>query len=147
MSKWQQLIGDRSLQWRAIILCFLILGGIWQVGILSQGKGDLSRLRAEREQEMERLASDAQGDVSGQNVMITVRDEYGQKKKYILEGITTRDGKFIALINGAVYAQGDKIDGYVVDKITLNTTTMINPATQEIRTIRFREQEVFPATQ
>jgi len=61
--------------------------------------------------------------------------------QYYLEGVSSSKGSCLALINGIVYKKNDAIDNYIVEEITMASTTLINKLTQETKKLYFLEIE------
>ena len=64
------------------------------------------------------------------------------KSQYNLQGMSINGNTFLTMINGAVYVKGDLIDEYVVDEITLSSTTLRNELTNEVKKLYLDQDEV-----
>ncbi len=131
MMKWVGSFKDKEIQFRAVILSVLVLFMIWQFWTVLNQKQEITTLVKEKErQHALRLAQE-----NDQSVPVVE-----SSMSYRLEGTTMKDGTFQALINGAIYKVGDIIDNYKVTEITLRSSTLQNPTTNEIRRLSFSEE-------
>jgi len=58
-------------------------------------------------------------------------------KSYVLEGASLQQGIYQALINGAVYKQGDALDEFVIGTITMNSAVLLNTETGGEKNLQF----------
>jgi hypothetical protein len=65
-------------------------------------------------------AGEYTGQRTGENSGVVKPDDRGKRKAagLKLEGVTVRDGKYFALVNGWVVEAGDNIDGVLITRVT-----------------------------
>ena len=132
------LVLDRPLQMRFLAcgVCLVIL--VIQLRISGAQSRQLAALKAQKSliaqiPVMERMIRANTVITSEQNGQIV-------PLKYKLEGITVTDGVPYALIDGIVYAEGDTVGIYQVEKLLMNEMTLKNSETQETKILHVLEE-------
>lgn len=123
-NKWIGLLQDKEFRFRIFILGVIALLAVWQLCSLYGQKKQISTIKKENERKHALWLAKKMGDSEITPESQTV---------YRLEGTTIQDGSFQALINGVIYKVGDMIDQYKITDITMQSSTLQNPSTLEIR--------------
>ena len=63
----------------------------------------------------------------------------GKASQYVLEGTMKQDEEIIALINGAPYHQGDKIDEFEVTEVAMNSVVLVSGKSGERKQLILKE--------
>lgn len=131
MMKWTGLFKDKEFQFRAAILSVIVLFMVWQFWTVHGQKQEITKLVKDKEHKHALwLAKKNNNPIFVSKPQISYR----------LEGTTIKNGTFQALINGAIYKVGDILDNYKVTEITLSSSTLQNPFTNETRRLNFSEE-------
>jgi len=147
MKKLLQLLFTETFFVARIIVIVLIAGVmVWQFWNINTQDDQIAYLRGQKEMVQKELSKKPIRNKKGSFKELLVKTSNNEviKIEYVLEGTTVKDGYMHALINGIIYATGDNLDEFVVDEITLNSTTIRNPSTEETKTIRFKGDDYFP---
>lgn len=63
---------------------------------------------------------------------------------WVLSGIWRQTGGQLAAINGQVYAEGDEIQGWIIEKIDVDQVWFREKSTNRLERLRFRQFEAIP---
>ncbi|MCA9402742.1 MAG: hypothetical protein KC897_03085 [Candidatus Omnitrophica bacterium] len=125
------------VRWGMLAVVGVII--IYQYRTLDFQNNRFAQLISERQERQRLAALRAEFRPKAEPVVVVAPKP---RKQYVLEGSSRQFNTYQALINGRVYKAGDRLDDFIVDKITIDSAIIVHQATGERQTLKFRGLQI-----